>query len=170
MVSFLVERDIRAPPEYVRDWWLDYSGGDATHDPRTVGRSVERLDERRVRVTTDSRHGDRVTTTDGIVTRTGLLAWVMDATVYRDGVIVSTMVTRFSVAPAGAGSELRAEFELHGKTTMWKLTLWIARGYLRKDRAKSLDSYVAALENDYLARTPATAPVPPGPATPASSR
>jgi hypothetical protein len=152
MVSFRVEKTIRAPPEFVRDWWLDFSPSDAALAPDTSDRSVERLDERRVRVTTESRTGSRPTLTDGVVTRTGVLAWVMKATVYRDGIVVADMSTAFSVAPVPDGSELGAQFELHGRTTMWRLSLWLARAFLRRDRNRVFDSYVSALERDYRAR------------------
>lgn len=151
MVTFELEKEIRAPPQFVVDWWLDFSADDASLPPGQVRRQVRRVDERTTRLTTETNFGGRARKTDGLVTRMGPTNWQLTAKVSTDGTFVSTMTTTYSVEPTPGGSRVRAEFEFQGETFLWKFLLSLSRFYLRRDRNRSFKTYVVAIQQDYEA-------------------
>jgi hypothetical protein len=162
MVSFRVAIDVRAPPEFVVDWWLDYTSKDPELGARMKGREVEKIDDRTVRLRTDSEFGGRIRTTAGTVTRTGPSSWHMTAHVSSEGKVVSTAQTSYSVRPSSDGSRLEAEFEFQGRTLPWRLVLFLSGFTIRRDRVRSFNAYARAIESDYAAirAEPTTAAVP----------
>jgi hypothetical protein len=166
MVTFQLEKEIRAPPRFVVDWWLNYSSDDTPVAPGAVGRRVERLGERSVRLTTDTEFAGRARTTDGTVTRTGPQSWQLAAHVLTDGIVVSTIMTSYSVEPTIDGSRVIADFVYRGQNLMWMFLLTFSRFSLRRDRNRSFDGYVREIEAEFAATKAGTAsgPVPPPPA------
>jgi hypothetical protein len=149
MVSFRLVKEIRAPPSFVVDWWLDYSPDDPALTPGMVDRRVHRVDDRTVRLTTDTRFAGGVRTTDGTVTRTGPQGWVMVGRVLSNGVVVSTLRTAYTVEPTPTGSRVVADFEFEGKDLVWKLLIGVSRFSLRRDRNRAFDRYVVAIEKEF---------------------
>jgi hypothetical protein len=160
MVRFEVAVDIRAPPQYVSDWWLDYSPDDRTLAPGMARRDVERIDANTVRLTTQSDFGGHVRTTTGTVTRTGATRWHMTAHVSSNGQVVSTTQTSYSVEPRANGSRLRAEFEFLGRSLPWRIALLFARFSLRRDRLRAFRSYARAIETGFAAGEPPVSSAP----------
>jgi hypothetical protein len=168
MVAFEVAIDVRAPPEFVADWWWDYSPEDPSLAPGMARRTVEKIDDRTIRLSTETEFGGHVRTTSGTVTRTGPATWHMTAHVSSGGSVVSTTQTSYGVEPSANGSRLRARFEFRGRTVPWRIGLFFARFALRRDRRKTFLLYARAIEQDYEKSTkgssaPADAA---GPATP----
>jgi hypothetical protein len=158
MVRFEVVLDIRAPPEYVADWWLDYATEDKDIAPGMARRDVERVDAKTVRLTTHSEFGGNIRTTSGTVTRTGPTAWHMTAHVSSGGRVVSSTQTAYTVEPAPGGSRLRAEFEFIGRSIPWRIALLFARPSLRRDRLKAFRVYAEAIAEGFAAGRPAVGP------------
>jgi hypothetical protein len=173
MVSFRIGSEIRAPPEFVVNWWWDPSRADAPLTPGTIGREVVRVDERTIRVTSHSEFGGRVRTTVGTMTRTGPAAWHLTAHVYSNGVVVSTVQTAYTVEPMGGGSRIFADFEFVGRTLSWRIVLYLSRSSLRRDRFRALQSVVGSIEDEFATHPSrplsgtAVGPPPSRPAPPA---
>jgi hypothetical protein len=169
VVAFRITKEIHAPPEYVVRWWLDYTSEDSQLSSGVVHRTVERLDENRVHLSTTTEFGGRLRTTDGTVTRTGPTNWHMTGHVISDGVVVSTLQTTYSVAPLPDGSRLDADFEFLGRTFAWKLALSVSGFALRRRQSKTFNDYVQAIETDFAAsRSRPPTGVTPGPTSPSS--
>jgi hypothetical protein len=168
MVRFEVALDIRAPPQYVADWWLDYSSEDRELAPGMARRDVERIDANTVRLTTHSEFGGSVRTTAGTVTRTGPTSWQMTAHVSSGGRVVSTTQTSYSVGPAADGSRLTAQFEFLGRSIPWRIALVFARFSLRRDRLRAFRAYAGEIERGFASGEPAVAPPAPPPPAPSA--
>ena len=171
MVSFRLSQEIRAPPEFVVNWWLDYSTDDPGLTPGMMRRTVERIDANRVRLSTRTEFGGRVRTTEGTVARTGPTTWQMTGHVISSSVVVSTLQTSYVVDPTTDGSRVQADFEFVGKTIWWRLALAISGYSLRRRQRRSFEDFARAIERDHAAgRVPGGIPpsstAPPGPATP----
>ena len=149
MVAFRITREIRAPPEFVIEWWLDYSAADTALTPGMLHRSVERIDANRVHLSTTTEFGGRVRTTDSTVTRTGPTSWHVTGHVISSGAVVSTLQTTYWVQPTPSGSTLRADFEFLGRSWTWRLTLALSGYALRRRQERSFRDYVAAIEIEY---------------------
>ncbi|MGI0071606.1 MAG: hypothetical protein ACRECT_06025 [Thermoplasmata archaeon] len=170
MLAFDVEMEVKAPPQFVVDWWWDFSSDDAAITPGMIRREVEHLTDRTVQLTTYSEMGGRERKTVGIVTRTGPFSWQLLANVTSGVNVASTLRTSYSVAPDPAGSVVRARFEFQGRTVMWRFLLSLARRSIREDRVRSFASYVTAIEADYSrSKTPGAA-APVGPPLPSGPR
>jgi hypothetical protein len=150
MVTFRVTREIRAPPRFVSDWWWDFSPTDRTITPGMVRREVKKLDERTVRLTTESQFGGQIRTTAGTVTRTGPDSWHITGHVFSGGKVVSTLQTHYTVEPTVDGSRLRADFEFVGRTLPWKIALALSGFSLRRDRRKMFEGYARAIEEEFV--------------------
>jgi hypothetical protein len=155
MVRFEVMVDIRAPPQYVADWWLDYASDDPEMGQGMVKRDVDRVDANTVRLTTHSEFGGDVRTTMGTVTRTGPTSWHTTAHVSSAGRVVSTTQTSYTVTPSTEGSTLRAEFEFRGRSLPWRFVLSFAKYSLRSDRRRAFRSYARSIEAGFAAGEPA---------------
>jgi hypothetical protein len=153
MVNFRLSTEIRAPPRFVADWWWDYTPTDAAITPGMVGREVEKVDDRTVRLTTHSQFDGHIRTTSGTVTRTGPASWHITGHVSSGGEVVSTLQTTYSVEPTSQGSRLLAEFEFVGRTLPWKLALALSRYSLRRDRRRVFLHYARTIEEEYATRT-----------------
>lgn len=149
MVTFRIVQAVAAPPPYVIAWWLDYRAEDATLTPGTVRRSVERIDEHRVRLSTTNEFGGRLRTTDGTVTRTGPATWQMTGHVISDGRTVSTLQTSYTVEPSTEGSRVVADFEFLGRTWPWRLALAVSGYSLRRRQRRAFQDYARAIEQDF---------------------
>lgn len=163
MVAFRIVQRIRAPPGFVVDWWLDYRSDDAALTRDTVQRTVDRIDDRRIHLTTTSEFGGRLRTTDGTVARTGPTSWHMTGHVSSDGLVVSTMQTAYAVEGTPDGCRVAAEFEFVGRTLPWRLALAVSGYALRRRQRAAFRDYAAAIERDYAARA---AGAPPSPSVP----
>ncbi len=151
MVSFRVETEVRAPLPFVVDWWWDFSSEDPAITPRMVRREVQRIDDRTVRLTTQTEFGGSIRSTAGTVTRTGPASWHMTGHVSSGGVVVSTLQTSYSVESTAEGSRVTADFEFHGRTLPWRIVLGLSRYTLRRDRARIFRGYAEAIEADFEA-------------------
>ncbi|MGI0130765.1 MAG: SRPBCC family protein [Thermoplasmata archaeon] len=161
MVHFRVTTEIRAPPQFVADWWWDYSPTDQSITPGMAGREVERVDDRTVRLTTHTQFDGHIRTTIGTVTRTGPANWHITGHVSSGGHVVSTLQTSYFVAPTSDGTRLEADFEFVGRTFPWKLALAFARFSLRRDRARTFRQYARLIEGEFAADPSARPPGPP---------
>lgn len=169
MVSFRLTTEVRAPPEFVVHWWLDYSSGDTGLTSGMVHRSVQRIDENRVHLTTATEFGGRVRTTDGTVTRTGPRTWHMTGHVISDGVVVSTLQTSYAVEPLANGSRLQADYEFQGRTFPWRLALALSGYSLRRRQRRSFRDFVRAIETEFDASRSGPPPGTSKPAPPPGS-
>jgi hypothetical protein len=165
MVRFEVAVDIRAPAQYVTDWWLDYASEDRELAPGMARRDVERIDSNTVRLSTQSEFGGNIRTTSGTVSRTGPTSWHMTAHVSSGGRVVSTTQTTYSVETRGDTSRLVAEFEFLGRSIPWRIALLFARFSLRRDRLRAFRAYARTIEAGYAAGEPAVAPPSASPAS-----
>jgi hypothetical protein len=148
MVSFRVATDVRAPPGFVVDWWLEYSPEDASA-AQGPGREAVRIDDRTVQLRTHSEVGGRVRSTVGTVVRTGATTWRMTAHVFSGDAAVSSLQTAYSVAATLDGSRVEADFEIRGLTLSWRVALSMARFFLRRDRVRSLRGCARAIEEEF---------------------
>lgn len=162
MVSFRVATEVRAPPQFVVDWWWNYTPDDAQLVSGTRGREVERVDERTIRMSSQAEFGGRVRTTKGTVTRTGPATWHLTAHVSSGGTVVSTLQTSYLVEPAIDGSRVLADFEFVGRTLSWRLVLYLSQSRLRRDRIQSLQTFARAIETEYAAARAGPVPAPAG--------
>ncbi|HTZ61547.1 MAG TPA: hypothetical protein VMC82_02740 [Thermoplasmata archaeon] len=156
MVRFRIDQPVRAPPEFVVRWWLDYSSEDVRLTDGLVDRTVTPLDPDRTRLSTTAEFGGRVRTTTGTVTRTGPRTWHMSGHVISSGVTVSTLQTGYTVLPDGRGSRVIADFEFVGRTWSWRLALAVSGYALRRRQRASFQDYAAAIERAFRVGPPAT--------------
>jgi hypothetical protein len=154
VVAFRITREIRASPEFVARWWLDYSADDPKLTAGQTHRSVQRIDANRVHLTTTTEFGGRLRTTDGTVTRTGPTSWQMTGHVISGGTVVSTLQSTYSIEPSSEGSCLYADFEFLGRTLAWKLALALSGYSLRRRQSRTFRDYIAAIESDFRASGP----------------
>ncbi|MGA8302638.1 MAG: hypothetical protein WA691_00270 [Thermoplasmata archaeon] len=140
--------DVRAPPDFVVDWWLEYTPEDASV-AQGAGQEAVRIDDRTVRLSTRSEVGGRVRSTVGTVVRTGATTWRMTAHVFSGDSAVSTLQTAYSVAATVDGSRVEANFEIRGLTLTWRVALSTARFFLRRDRVRSLERCARAIEQEF---------------------
>lgn len=162
MVTFRVATKIRAPPQFVSDWWWDFSPADAAITPGMVGRDVEKLDDHTVRLTTHTQFGGHLRSTSGTVTRTGPASWHITGHVSSRGAVVSTLQTTYSVEPMPPGCRLWAEFEFVGRTLPWRLALSLSRYSLRRDRVRTFERYAREIEAEYASNPTGHRPGAPG--------
>jgi len=164
VVAFRIRQTVLAPPEFVVNWWLDYRADDPQLTPGLVHRSVERIDEQRVHLSTTAEFGGRLRTTDGTVTRTGPSRWQMTGHVISNGVVVSTLQTSYTVESVSNGSCVVADFEFLGRTLAWRVALAVSGSALRRRQRTAFRDYARAIELDFAARAgPAETPGTKGP-------
>ncbi len=151
MVAFRVVQPVAAPPEFVVDWWLDYSDEDPELTTGIVRRKVERLDDRRVHLSTTSEFGGRERTTDGVVTRTGPVSWEMEGRVLSSDRVVSSMRSTYTVERQASGSRVIADFEFVGRSLGWRLAIALSSVALRRRQRATFRDYAAAIEREFAA-------------------
>jgi hypothetical protein len=159
VVRFRIVQEIRAPPAFVVNWWLDYRSDDPQLTPGLVRRKVERIDENRIHLSTTAEFAGRLRTTDGTVTRTGPANWHMTGHVISNGIVVSTLQTAYSVASTSIGSRVSADFEFVGRSLAWRLALAVSGYSLRRRQRTAFRDYARAIEQAYS--VPTRPPEPP---------
>jgi hypothetical protein len=159
VVAFRVTQSVRAPTDFVVNWWLDYRSDDPSLTTGLVRRKVERIDENRIHLSTTAEFGGRLRTTDGTVTRTGPANWQMTGHVISNGVVVSTLQTTYQVESTPTGCRVLADFEFVGRTIPWRLALAVSGYSLRRRQRTTFRDYANAIERDYSAQPkPAASP------------
>lgn len=149
MVAFRVTTEIHAPPQFVADWWWDYRPTDPEISPGMASREVVKVDDRTVRLTTQTQFDGHIRTTAGTVVRTGPSSWHITGHVSSGGEVVSTLQTTYRVEPTEDGSRLLADFEFVGRTLPWRLALAFSRYSLRRDRRRMFAGYARSIEQEY---------------------
>lgn len=151
-MRFPVRFEIRAPPDFVVDWWLDYGESDRSIDPGIIQRTAVILPDGRFHVVTDGRHGRRETRTDGIVTRTGQLTFHEDAVVSAHRRPIADLTIDWIVESRPSGSRLTAQFKFRGRG-LYRLALPLFGKRLRRDREEAYAHFAKAIDEDFAKRS-----------------
>jgi hypothetical protein len=148
-VQFVLEREVRAPAEFVHHWWVENG---PSFEP-TVGEGVQQERVRdgayRLTVRRQLRTPGGLVGVESIHQVAGVSEWTCQKTTSVDGGTVSIETIHYRLHPTDAGCRLRALFEIRSPTPARNLTLRWSKVRLAKHREGEIDRAIAELEGEF---------------------
>jgi hypothetical protein len=160
-MKFQVRLHLRVPPEYLADWWLDYSDSDSSLSGSILQRQVGRDPDGTIHLVTLEGRDRHTARTSSTVRRTGPLTFHEEGEMEIDGKPAALISTDFHVDGDVDGSQLVADFRFRPRTWGLRLAFPFQTGRFRRERQGAFREFGRALTSQYARHEPPIAPPTP---------